>query len=314
MSGVFINLLTDFGFKRIFGTEENKHLLMDFLNQQIPNQTIVELDYLPTENKGDLADDRAAIFDLHCKTADDEYVLIEVQRGYQENFKDRSIYYSSCAIQKHARKGKWDYQLPKVYTICLMEFCFQPIHKQKLITHMQLCDVETGNVFYDKIRFIYVQLPLFTKSLDMVDNRLEKWLFLLQKLQHLQKDVVEDNFVEPLFREVVHLAEVVNMTKEQKLGYDASWKRYNDYHNTIDYAKKAGLQKGIEIGRQQGIEQGRQEGIEQGMQKGRLEGKREGEWENKIAIAKNMLAKDLYISLVSEVTGLSVEEVRKLQE
>ena len=175
---------------------------------------------------------------------------------------------------------------------------------------MQLCDVETGNVFYDKIRFIYVQLPLFTKSLDMVDNRMEKWLFLLQNLQHLKKDVVEDNFVEPLFKEVVHLAEVVNMTKEQKLGYDASWKRYNDYHNTIDYAKKAGLQKGIEIGRQQGIEQGMQKGIEQGMQKGR----REGEWEKQITIAKNMLEKELNIILISEVTGLSVEQVRKLQE
>ena len=171
---------------------------------------------------------------------------------------------------------------------------------------MQLCDIETGHVFYDKMRFIYVQLPLFTKSLEMVDNRLEKWLFLLQHLQHLEKDVVEDNFVEPFFKEVVHLAEVVNMTKEQKLGYDVSWKRYNDYHNTIDYAKKSGLQKGIEIGRQQGIEQG--------MQKGRLEGKQEGERENRIAIAKNMLEKNLDVILVSEVTGLSIEQVRKIQE
>ena len=163
---------------------------------------------------------------------------------------------------------------------------------------MQLCDIETGNVFYDKIRFIYVQLPLFTKSLDTVDNRLEKWLFLLQKLQHLEKDVVEDNFVEPFFKEVVHLAEVVNMTKEQKLGYDVSWKRYNDYHNTIDYAKKSGLEKGIEIGRQQG----------------RKEGIKRGEWEKQIAIAKNMLEKDLNISFVSEVTGLSIEQVKEIQE
>ena len=178
---------------------------------------------------------------------------------------------------------------------------------------MQLCDIETGHVFYDKMRFIYVQLPLFTKSLDMVDNRLEKWLFLLQHLQHLQKDVVEDNFVEPFFKEVVHLAEVVNMTKEQKLGYDVSWKRYNDYHNTIDYAKKSGLQKGMEKGIEIGRQQGRQEGIEQGMQKGRQEGIKLGEWENKIAIAKNMLKKDLNISLISEVTGLSVEQIEKIQ-
>ena len=144
----------------------------------------------------------------------------------------------------------------------------------------------------------------------MVDNRLEKWLFLLQHLQHLQKDVVEDNFVEPFFKEVVHLAEVVNMTKEQKLGYDVSWKRYNDYHNTIDYAKKSGLQKGMEKGIEKGIEigrqQGRQEGIEQGIKRGELE--------KQIVIAKNMLKKDFNVSLISEVTGLSIEQLKTIQE
>ncbi len=304
MSGVFINLLTDFGFKRIFGTEENKHLLMDFLNQLIPNQTIVELDYLPTENTGDLIVDRDAIFDLHCKTDEDEYVLIEVQRGYQANFKDRSIYYSSCAIQKHARKGKWNYQLPKVYTICLLEFCFQPKDKQRLITHIQLCDIESGGVFYDKLRFIYIQLPLFTKLLHNIDSRLEKWLFLLQHLQHLKKEVVENYFVEPLFEEVVHLAEVVNMTKEQKLVYDVSWKRYNDYHNTIDYAKQSGLQKGIEIGKQQGREQGREEGREEGMEKGREQ--------EKMQTAKRLKELKVPIQTIAEATNLSIKEIKKL--
>ena len=304
MSGDFINLLTDYGFKRIFGTEENKHLLMDFLNQLIPNQTIVELDYLPTENMGDLIVDRNAIFDLHCKTNDDEHVLIEVQRGYQSHFKDRSIYYSSCAIQKHARKGKWDYELPKVYTICLLEFCFQPKEKQRLITHIQLCDIESGGVFYDKLRFIYLQLPLFTKLLHNIDSRLEKWLFLLQHLQHLKKEVVENYFVEPLFEEVVHLAEVVNMTKEQKLVYDVSWKRYNDYHNTMDYAKQSGLEKGIEIGKKQGLEQGIEKGIEQGMEKGREE--------EKFQTAKRLKELKVPIQTIAEATNLSIQKIEEL--
>ena len=143
---------------------------------------------------------------------------------------------------------------------------------------------------------------------------MEKWLFLLQNLQPLKKDVVEDNFVEPLFKEVVHLAEVVNMTKEQKLGYDASWKRYNDYHNTIDYAKKAGLQKGIEIGRQQGIEQGMQKGIEQGMQKGRLEGKQEGRQEEQLRTAKNLLSLKVPVDTIAKATGLSHQQILTLQE
>ena len=76
MASVYINLLTDFGFKRIFGTAENKHLLIDFINQLIPDETIVDLTHLPTEYKGATPEERGAIFDLHCRTSDDEYVLI----------------------------------------------------------------------------------------------------------------------------------------------------------------------------------------------------------------------------------------------
>ena len=292
MASVYINLLTDFGFKRIFGTAENKHLLIDFINQLIPDETIVDLTHLPTEYKEATPEERDAVFDLHCRTSDDEYVLIEVQRSRQTHFRDRSVYYSSCAIQQYTQKGNWDYQLPRVYTICLLEFCFQPKHKQQLITHIQLCDIQTGGVFYDKLRFIYVQLPLFTKSLETVDNRLEKWLFLLKGLPKAEKQQIEHHFVEPLFREAVHLAEVANMSKEQKLMYDVSWKRYDDYHNTIDYATRTGLQKGIEIGRQQGVKQ--------------------GEWENKLSIAKNMLEKRLDVALIAEVTGLTIEQINTI--
>ena len=178
-----------------------------------------------------------------------------------------------------------------------------------MITHIQLCDIESGGVFYDKLRFIYVQFPLFKKLLHNIDNRLEKWLFLLQRLQHLEKDVVENNFVEPLFEEVVHLAEVANMSKEQKLIYDVSWKRYNDYHNTIDYAKQSGLEKGIEKGieieRQQGLQQGREEGLQQGI--------KQGELEKQITIAKNMLNKNTDISFIAEVTGLSITQIKNIK-
>ena len=167
-----------------------------------------------------------------------------------------------------------------------------------------MCDIESGGVFYDKLRFIYVQLPLFTKLLHNIDNRLEKWLFLLQHLQHLEKEVVENYFVEPLFEQVVHLAEVVNMTKEQKLVYDVSWKRYNDYHNTMDYAKQSGLEKGIEIGKQQGLEQGRKEGKQQGREEGREQ--------EKIQTAKRLKELKVPLQTIAEATNLSIKEIKQL--
>jgi predicted transposase/invertase (TIGR01784 family) len=122
--GIFINPFTDFGFKKLFGTEFNKELLIDFLNQVLGDrERIQDLTYLNTENLGSTAADRKAIFDLYCENEKEERFIIELQNVKQQYFKDRSIFYSTFPIQSQAPKGKdWDYYLKAVYTIGILNF------------------------------------------------------------------------------------------------------------------------------------------------------------------------------------------------
>ncbi len=95
----YINLLTDFGFKRVFGTEPNKALLMDFLNTVLPQQhRIQDLSFRNNENVGNTESDRKAIFDIYCESEQGERFIVELQKAKQNYFNDCSVYYATFPI------------------------------------------------------------------------------------------------------------------------------------------------------------------------------------------------------------------------
>ncbi|MEO1127553.1 MAG: Rpn family recombination-promoting nuclease/putative transposase, partial [Cyanobacteria bacterium J06639_16] len=129
----YINPLTDFGFKRLFGTEPNKDLLIDFLNVVLPEvHRVRDLIYRNNENIGNTFIDRKAIFDIYCESEIGEKFIVEIQKAKQNYFKDRSIYYSTFPIQEQAEKGDWNYKLSAVYTIGILDFIFDD-HKDDAI-------------------------------------------------------------------------------------------------------------------------------------------------------------------------------------
>jgi predicted transposase/invertase (TIGR01784 family) len=157
----YINPFTDFGFKKLFGTELNKELLIDFLNQVLSErERIQDLTYLNTENLGNTATDRKAIFDLYCENESGEKFIIELQNVKQQYIKDRSIFYSTFPIQSQAPKGReWDYYLKAVYTVGILNFSFPDTSEQeRYVREVQLIDKETHEVFYDKLTFIYMEM------------------------------------------------------------------------------------------------------------------------------------------------------------
>ena len=135
MAGIFINPFTDFGFKKLFGEEVNKDLLIDFLNELIPveKHTIVDLTYLKNEHLSNHEDDRRAVYDLYCENEKGEKFIVEIQRAKQKFFKDRSIYYSTFPIQEQAKTGgKWDFELKAVYSVAIMDFTFEDGRKRQI--------------------------------------------------------------------------------------------------------------------------------------------------------------------------------------
>ena len=170
MTGKYINPYTDFGFKKLFGTEMNKDLLISFLNSLFSGSVkeITDVEYLNGENLGDSYGDRRSVFDVYCKTDDGGRFIVEMQKAEQSYFKDRSVYYATTPIRQQAPKGKWDYHLEDVYTIGILNFEFpnNEYPSDSYRHEVKLKDVEDNHVFYDKLTFVYLEMPKFNKTED----------------------------------------------------------------------------------------------------------------------------------------------------
>jgi predicted transposase/invertase (TIGR01784 family) len=249
MPATYINPLTDFGFKKLFGEEPNKELLISFLNTLLPaHHQIADLQYTKNEYQGVSPVDRRAIFDLNCMSTSGERFIIELQKVKQRYFKDRSLYYATFAIQEQAKQGEWDYKLSTVYTIGILDFLMEDA-AQKVLYYAQLKD-QDNQPFFDKLHFIYVVLPRFTKTLEQLDSLQDKWLYTFRHLAELTD--VPDQFTEAVFRRLFAIAELARFDPQDRQRYEESLKYLRDLKNSEVTARDEGRQEGIQIGREEG--------------------------------------------------------------
>ncbi len=250
----YINLLTDFGFKRVFGTEPNKHLLVDFLNTLLPtDRQIQDVTFKNNENVGNSAVDRKAIFDVYCQGVTGERFIVELQKAKQNFFKDRSIFYATFPIQEQALKGEWNFKLAPVYAVGILDFVFDDHKGSETLIHTVDLKDQDCNVFYDKLKFIYIELPKFRKTLDELESHGDKWLFILKNLAQLNDRPAP--LQEGVFDELFDAAEIANFSAVEQDGYQSSLKYYRDLNNVVDTSR----------------EEGRIEGLVEGETKGKLE-------------------------------------------
>ena len=294
----YISLLTDFGFKRIFGTDLNKDLLISFLNALFEgSHVITDVKYLNTEHLGDIHTERKAIFDVYCETENGEKFIVEMQNAFQEFFKDRSLFYSTFPIREQGVKGSdWDFHLNHVYTIALLNFdMHDPAFDRDQLSHtVKLCDTYTHKVFYDKLDFIYVEIAKFDKTVDELSTTFEKWLYVLKNLSRLdnQPQSLRDNVFDRLFTQ----AEIAKFNPRELREYEDSRKAYRDLKNCLDTA----MREGIEKGRTEGRAEGRAEGI--------AEGRAEG-----IAIAvKAMYSNGMNVDTIAATMNMTSEKVKEI--
>jgi len=246
----YINPFTDYGFKKLFGTEVNKDLLIDFLNQVLPSKHQVEdLSYTPTEQLGATEVDRKAIFDLYCTSPSGERFIVEIQKAKQNYFKDRSVYYSSFPIQEQAKKGTWDYQLAAVYTIGILDFIFDEDKEDDEVRHEVKLKDQHCRVFYDKLTFIYLEMPKFKKMEAELETDFDKWMYVLKHLPDLQDR--PPALQERVFRKLFEAAEIARFDPQEKAQYEESLKYYRDLKNVVDTSFEEGIEEGKkEIARQ----------------------------------------------------------------
>ncbi|MBI5218773.1 MAG: PD-(D/E)XK nuclease family transposase [Bacteroidia bacterium] len=289
----YINPFTDYGFKRLFGEELHKDLLIDFLNEVLNGkEKIKNLTYLKTSKLGSTYSARKAVFDLYCENEKGEKFIVEMQKAEQEFFKDRSIFYSTFPIREQAIKGKWNFELKSVYTIGILDFVFDDTKKNEEYFHweVKLMDTKHKAVFFDKLTYIYLELPKFTKTIDQIETRFEKWLYILKNLPKL--DRLPEKLKEKIFQKVFKIAEIAKFSQVQLMKYEDSLKEYRDIFSVMETQRKKGIKEGVE--------------------KGKME-ERKKQYQEKIQLARLMISQKETITKIIKYTGLSKQQIVKLK-
>ncbi len=239
----YINPFTDYGFKRLFGEEPSKDLLLDFLNELLSEETgkIMSLTYLKSDRLGPHEEDRRVIFDLYCENERGEKFIVELQKTKQKFFKDRTVYYSTFPIREQAQRGSnWNFELKAVYTVAILDFVFDEDlnEKDKYRYNVKLADIETNKVFYDKLTFVYLEMPKFTKTITQLETRFDKWLYIIRNLHKLER--IPDELRESIFERLFEVAEIAKFSPAEAESYEDSMKVFRDLNNSLDTAREEG--------------------------------------------------------------------------
>ncbi len=285
--GKFINPFTDVGFKRIFGQEVSKPVLIAFLNSLLEGERkITDLQYLDKEKIGLTDGNRSLIYDVLCKTESGEYIIVEMQNKSQPYFKNRSVFYTSRSIIEQGEQGSdWEYDIKAVYLIALLNFRLEGL-TDDFRTDVALMDMKRHTLFTDKVRMIFLQLPYFTKELDDCNSIFERIIYVLKHMDILQRMpfLAQD----AVFRRLSEIADVASLSKEDRRKYDESLKHYRDT---------------IAVMHGQWME-GHASGLAEGMEKGIEQNKRES--------ACRMKADGMPPEMIAKYTGLTVEQINSL--
>jgi predicted transposase/invertase (TIGR01784 family) len=278
MKAKYLNPFTDFGFKKIFGEEASKPLLIDFLNALLhQSDKIVDLSFKNNEQLGQTDLDRKAIYDIYCENEKGEKFIVELQKAKQNYFKERTIYYSTFPIREQAEKGEWNYNLKAIYCIGILDFTFDDYEtepEKSEVVHTIKLKNQHGKTFYDKLTFIYLEMPNFKQTETELETRLDKWLYFIKHLEDFQ--TIPTIIADEVFSQAFEKAELAKFGQAELANYENSLKIYRDLKGVIDSA----------------------------FDEGKLEGKLE--------TAKSAKLMGLKVEDIIKLTGLTKEEIERL--
>jgi len=282
--GKFINPFTDVGFKRIFGQEVSKPVLITFLNSLLEGEHhILDLQFLDKEQLGEQVDDRSLIYDVYCETASGERIIVEMQNRYQSYFKNRSIYYLARSISRQGEPGpEWHYaDVKAVYLIAFLNFKLADISTE-FRTDVGLMDLRSKTPFSDKMRLIFLQLPYFTKEADECGTIFEKFIYVLKNMDVLKR--MPWMAQEAVFQKLASIADVTSLNTQERQAYDENLRKYRDTVAVMEgqYAK------------------------------GMMEGHAKGSLGKALESARSMKADKMPVELIAKYTGLDMETVNQL--
>lgn len=304
----YLDLRTDYGFKRVFG--EDKELLKPMLNEflhDILGTRITDIVLLPTELLGFTKKEKRIIFDLYCEDQSLNRIIIEMQRAGQDYYVNRTLYYMSRSISKSVKRGDMHYRMGMNLSLHLLDYRINRFRDDSdLIRVIQLKD-DKNEIFSEKVAIVLVNLCTFAARKKQVSfpSVRHKWAYLLRNMHRMAPED-EAKETDPVFKKLYEACRLSNLNEEDMREYRKNVLEYKDVQDAIQYAVRNASKQSYAEGEAQGVAIGEERGEERGRQTGLAEAKR--------SIASEMLKKGIPLSLVSEITGLSEAEILSLSK
>lgn len=277
----YVNLLDDLGFKHVFGRDENKEILIAFLNEIIPDKQIIDLEHIRNEQVPFDPETKASVFDLYCETQDGSRIVVELQREEQFDYIDRAIYYGAFPIQNQIAKGKKRYTFSAVYVINILDFNLVELRgDNNPVSTFRLKELKTNKILSHKYTLIFIELSKFAKRLEEIspDNILEGYLYFLRNMHNFKEQPKE--FQQQIWDKLFNAARVAKMNRQERQAYIKKMNTERDRINQWEFAMEQAKTKGMA--------------------------------EEKMTIAKSMKLEGISVDIICKCTGLSIEEIENL--
>jgi predicted transposase/invertase (TIGR01784 family) len=261
----------------VFGRESTKDVMIEFLNQVIPDRKIVDLEFIDKEMHPAERDAKGVVYDMFCKTDSGARIIVEVQRRKQPFYPERAVYYSTFQIQRQVEAGADAYDFLPVYVVNILDF---KMDKHDVGTDIKtvyrLYEERSRRLLTDRVTFIFIELPRFMKTIDELDgNVLEGMYFCFKNMSVL--DERPKVLTHQIFSKIFEVSELYNMDQDTRDKVIHKMTTERDLRNQMAYA--------------------RQEAIEEGLTE----------------VARGMLADGMPVDKIAKYTNLSIEEIEALK-
>lgn len=284
----YADLLDDDVFKLVFGRESTKDVMIEFLNQVIPDRKIEDLDFIDKEMHPVERDLRGSVYDMSCRTDDGSRVIVEVQRRKQPFYPERALYYSTFQIQRQVEAGAEEYDFLPVYVVNIMNFIMDhDPGSTEVKTVYRLLEENTHRLLTDRVTFIFLELPKFQKRLEDLDGDILEGMYFCFKNMAILGERPEV-LTHQIFSKIFEVSELYNMDKviRDKVLHKMTTER--DLRNQMAWARK--------------------EAIEEGLAEGRAEGRVEGRAEGRAETIRKMLVAGIPAAMIADALEITVEE------
>jgi predicted transposase/invertase (TIGR01784 family) len=308
--GKFLDPKNDFAFKRIFGTEKNKDILIHFLNDMLGftgKDQIKTVSFLKTAQDPEIAAKKQSLIDVLCVDEVGRQYIVEMQVARTRGFEKRAQYYAAKAYSRQLNEGDKYHKLKEIIFLAITSFVMFPDKTAYKSDHVIL-DKETHSHDLKDFYFSFLELPKFTKTIDELESVVEKWAYFFKHAEEthekeLEKIIGSDHVIQRAYEELNRFS----WSEIELNTYEQEEKRERDAQAILDQQLLD-----IEAAKAKYVEQGREEGREQGREEGRGEGREEGREQGIQEVAKSMKQAGLSVEEIARYTGLSETEIDSL--